>query len=133
MANFSPELLNKAKTTQSPEELLALARENGVNLTAEEAKAYYGQLNPTTGELSDNELDSVSGGGCGDKQPTFSNGDRAKLRDCITGYQSKCGSRSGTFRRDSSCWWLECDTYQCGCTVIRQISSVVEAAFLEKL
>ena len=32
--------------------------------TEEEAKAYFEQLHPKTGELSDDELDNVAGGGC---------------------------------------------------------------------
>ena len=58
------ELLAKAKAAKSPEELLALAKENGMKLTEEEAKAYFDRLHPQTGELSDSELDNVSGG-CG--------------------------------------------------------------------
>ena len=58
------ELIAKAKQAKNPEELLALAKENGVELTEESAKAYFNQLNPKTGELSDDELDNVAGGGC---------------------------------------------------------------------
>ena len=58
------ELIAKAKATESPEELMALAKENNIELTEETAKAYFGQLNPPTGELSDDELDNVAGGGC---------------------------------------------------------------------
>ena len=58
------ELIAKAKATESPEELMALAKENDIELTEENAKAYFEQLNPPTGELSDDELDNVAGGGC---------------------------------------------------------------------
>ena len=58
------ELIAKAKHAKSPEELLALAKENGVELTEESAQAYFNQLNPKTGELADDELDNVAGGGC---------------------------------------------------------------------
>ena len=47
------ELLAKAKAAKSPEELLALAKENGIGLTEEEAKAHFDRLHPQTGELSD--------------------------------------------------------------------------------
>ena len=50
---FAPELIEKAKSAKTPEELLALAKENGVELTEEEAKAYFDRLHPQTGELSD--------------------------------------------------------------------------------
>ena len=58
------ELIAKAKQAKNPEELLALAKENGVELTEESAKSYFNQLNPKTGELADDELDNVAGGGC---------------------------------------------------------------------
>ena len=59
---FTPELIEKAKSAKTPEELLALAKENGIEMTAESAKAYFEQLNPKTGELADEELDNVAGG-----------------------------------------------------------------------
>ena len=58
------ELLAKAKEAKTPEELTALAKENSVELTEEEARAYFEQLHPKTGELSDDELDNVAGGAC---------------------------------------------------------------------
>ena len=64
MGKYTDELIAKAKQAKNPEELLALAKENGVELTEESAKAYFNQLNPKTGELADDELDNVAGGGC---------------------------------------------------------------------
>ena len=61
---LSKELLAKAKNAKTPEELIALAKENGEELTEESAKEYFELLNPKTGELSDDELDNVAGGGC---------------------------------------------------------------------
>ena len=61
---LSEELIAKAKGTKTPEELTALAKESSIDLTEEEAKAYFEQLHPKTGELSDDELDNVAGGGC---------------------------------------------------------------------
>ena len=69
---LSNELLAEAKAAKSPEELLALAKENGIELTEEEARAYFDRLHPQTGELSDDELDNVAGGGC------YSSGGRLK-------------------------------------------------------
>ncbi|MBD5482277.1 MAG: hypothetical protein HDR15_07120 [Lachnospiraceae bacterium] len=63
MAIPNEELMAKAREVKSAEELLALAKENDVELTEEQANAYFEQMN-TTGELSDDELDSVAGGGC---------------------------------------------------------------------
>ena len=45
MKNLTPELIAKAKAAKSTEELLALAKENNVELTEEEAKTYFEQLN----------------------------------------------------------------------------------------
>ncbi len=66
--NFTPEQVEKAKAAKSPEELLALAKESGAELTPEQADAYFERLNKQ-GELSDDELDNVSGGGCGNDKP----------------------------------------------------------------
>lgn len=72
MANLTHEMIEKAKTAKTAEELMALAKENGVELTDEEATAYFTQLNPTTGELADDELDNVAGGGCGSSSSSSS-------------------------------------------------------------
>ena len=61
---MNQELVNKARKAKSVEELLALAKENEIELTTEQAKEYFAQLNPTKGELSDDELEDVAGGGC---------------------------------------------------------------------
>ena len=61
---LNKELLSKAKEAKTPEELIALAKENGMELTEAEAKTYFDLLHPQTGELSDDELDNVSGGAC---------------------------------------------------------------------
>ena len=57
-------LILKAKEAKSVEELMALAKENGVELNEEDAKMYFEQFNAKKGELSDDELDAVAGGGC---------------------------------------------------------------------
>lgn len=62
---FTTELMEKVKQAGSTEELLALAKENKVEMSAEKAEELFGRFNKT-GELSDDELDNVAGGGCGD-------------------------------------------------------------------
>ena len=57
------ELLKKAKEAKSAEELIALAKENDYEMSEEEAQAYFAHLHKS-GELADEELDSVAGGGC---------------------------------------------------------------------
>ena len=64
MKIFVPELIEKAKTANSAEELLTLAKESGIEMTQEEATVYFYQLHPVSGELSDDELDNVAGGAC---------------------------------------------------------------------
>ena len=61
---LTQEMMEKAKTAKSAEELLLLAKECGIEMAADEAVTYFAQLHPSSAELSDNELDAVSGGGC---------------------------------------------------------------------
>lgn len=70
MGKVTEEMIAKAKTAKSAEELIAIAKEAGIELNEEEAKVYFEQLNPKSGELSDDELDNVSGGGCKRKGKT---------------------------------------------------------------
>ena len=60
MKNLTPEMIEKAKAAKSAEELLEVAKAGGIEMTADEAKAYFAQLNPKSGELSDDDLDSVA-------------------------------------------------------------------------
>jgi predicted ribosomally synthesized peptide with nif11-like leader len=62
MNNLTPELIAKAKAAKSAEELLALAKENGIELTEEDAKTCFEQLHANR-EISDDELEAVAGGG----------------------------------------------------------------------
>ena len=61
---LTKELVAKAKEAKTSEELMALAKEAGIELTEESAALAFEQLNSKTSELSDSELDNVSGG-CG--------------------------------------------------------------------
>lgn len=64
MSNLlSRELMEKAGAAETAEELLALAKENGVNMSENAAKEYFARIHKT-GEVSDEELDNVAGGGC---------------------------------------------------------------------
>ena len=62
---LSKELLEKAKQAKSAEELMTLAEENGTGLSDEQANMLFANLHPACGEIPDDDLDSVSGGGCG--------------------------------------------------------------------
>ena len=74
--NFTNEQINKAKQAKTVEELLAIAKENGVELTEEQAKEYFAELHKE-GELSDEELEAVAGGK--DPDPKFQVGDRVVI------------------------------------------------------
>ena len=76
---FSKELIEKAKTAKSPEELLAMSKSEGFELPEGVAKTVFSKLNKT-GELSDEELNNVSGGcGSGD-EPLFTVGQWVYVR-----------------------------------------------------
>ena len=81
---MNEEMIAKAKEAKSVEELIALANENGVELNEESAKAYFDRLHPKTGEVSDDELENVSGGGChnGDGRLVVTTGHRCELYQC---------------------------------------------------
>ena len=59
--NVSKELIEKAKTAKTAEELLEMAKEESIEMSAEQAAKAFAELNKT-GELSDEELDNVAGG-----------------------------------------------------------------------
>ena len=86
MENFNAEMIEKAKAAKSAEELLELAKANNVEMTADEAATYFAQLNPKSGELGDDELDEVAGGGCSDGRRVVDMGGR-----CHTSFECKNG------------------------------------------
>ena len=69
MMRFTNEMIEKAKTAKTAEELLEMAKAENINFTAEEAAQALAKMNKN-GELSDEELDNVAGG-CGrDYEPS---------------------------------------------------------------
>lgn len=70
-AGVPPALLERAAGAERPEDLAAMARELGVDFSAQEAQAMFSALQVartvrgTPGELTDDELESVSGGAGG--------------------------------------------------------------------
>ena len=114
---MNEEMITKAKEAKSVEELMALAKENGIELTEEDAKMYFEQLSAKKGELSDDELSDVSGGGCettvdGKKYTVVTN-----YCKCFTGqylcnwkYSIKHGTSHMVYRTDHEdlrTWWHE--------------------------
>ena len=57
--NFNAEMIEKAKVAKTAEELYEIAKANGVEMTEDEAKTYFAQLNPKSGELDDDELECL--------------------------------------------------------------------------
>ena len=55
------ELILKAKGAKNADEILSIAKENGLDVNREDAKLYI-QMNRENGELSDEALDGVTGG-----------------------------------------------------------------------
>jgi len=104
MKNLKPEMIEKAKAAKSAEELLDLAQANGVEMTADEAATYFAQLNPKSGELSDDELDAVAGGGCADSNdndnPAVGIGDTVQITSGET--CSSCGNNIGIVSKKHS-------------------------------
>ena len=109
---INQELLAKAKEAKTVEELMALAKENNIELTKEKVNEYFSKLHSETGEISDDELDNVSGGGCLSDDPYDT-----CMADgyCLSDYVcSRCGKRgidfstgvlrcSGCFASDPRC------------------------------
>ena len=61
--NFSQEQIKKAMGCKSEAELIAFAKAEGVDLTAEEAAKFFASLSEKKVSLSD--LERVNGGVCG--------------------------------------------------------------------
>ena len=59
---LTKEMIEKAKTAKTAEELLELAKAENIELTAEQAAKAFAELN-RHGELSDEELENAAGAG----------------------------------------------------------------------
>ena len=90
MNNLTNEMLQKAKECKTVEELLNLAKENGYPLTEKDATVKFNEWHKT-GELADEELDNVSGGGCLSSDDLYA-GRNVGLWDHGTVYCETCGS-----------------------------------------
>lgn len=80
---LTPELIKKAEACTSVEELLALAKENNISLTAEEAQAYLDELSIKPLDLDD--LEEAAGGFCRECY---------LINDCQENFQkNQCGGK----------------------------------------
>jgi len=84
------ELIYKAKKASSAEELIALAKEEGMTLSQEDAVALYERLH-SSGAIKDDELDKVSGGGCGGDS---SSGGGSTKKEDDSGYSLDTGDEA---------------------------------------
>ena len=63
------DLLRQDVQCETPEQLIALAKDNKIELKESEARELLSLLYPPVGELSDSELDAVAGGTEKDMDP----------------------------------------------------------------
>lgn len=79
---LTAEQLMKARSAKSAEELMELAKADGIEVTEEQAAEQFIMLH-SEGELADIELDNVSGGECdsGSKGKTFERGDHVRITE----------------------------------------------------
>ena len=61
---FSKEQLQQAVACETPEELLDLAKKNGIEMTPEQAKKYLAEMENLELDLSDDQMEAVAGGSC---------------------------------------------------------------------
>ncbi len=71
---MNEELLEKLRSAKTAEEVIALGKEYGKELTEEQAKELLEMTGNGTGELSDEELEAVAGGDIWDKLCEFFGG-----------------------------------------------------------
>ena len=100
------ELLEKAKTAQTPGELWSLAKENNAEITMDSAKAYFDLLHPKAAELADEELENISGGACHGVNGKFivtslHTCDKFSCTQCRRDHKN--GNRDELCRRDEHC------------------------------
>lgn len=58
------EYIKKARAAKDSAQLLELAKAEGYAMSQAEADALFAKLHASTGELADEELEAVAGGGC---------------------------------------------------------------------
>lgn len=64
MNEITPELLAQARMAKSATELMDLAEANGIALEEKAAEKIFKEFHSEKDNLTEEELDSVSGGGC---------------------------------------------------------------------
>ena len=96
---FTNEQLIKARSAKSAEELLAMAKEAGIEMTADEAAKYFAELNKH-GELNETELAAVAGGSKDPQEYDV----KASWAPCCNGkYQMREGENFSSLLSGDSC------------------------------
>jgi predicted ribosomally synthesized peptide with nif11-like leader len=124
MKNFNTEMIEKAKAAKSAEELLEIAKANGVEMTEEDAKTYFAQLVPPSGEIDDDDLDNVAGGACGGSVRA---GDDVRVTSGET--CQICGGNTGTVKSVGAFGVGAVVCHNCSDSIIAYVGS----ATLEKI
>lgn len=109
---YSAELIKLARAAKTPAELRALAEENQIALSEEQARDLFNKLN-RSGALADEELDNVAGG-CGKNDGP--NAEHERLRD------GKHPNSSHERLRGKVC--------SCGCTYFRVFKDEKRSCYL---
>ena len=109
-------LLSRYAVTNA-EELLEIAKAVGIKMTADEAAIYFAQLNPKSGELSDDDLYNVAGGACESREERICVGDAVRITSGQT--CRKCGCNEGTYQGNISSW-------SCDCIKCKNCGSIIE-------
>ena len=126
---LTQETIEKAKTAESAEELLAIAKENGIDMTADEAKTYFEQI--SSHELDDDLLDGVAGGLVQIINPSSSrlsvyDGSNIKYHDgrCCP----QCGHDIFTYNNKIKGEWTTCKSckYEMGCVEESEVYAVAD-------
>lgn len=106
-------MMAKAKEAKSVAELMELAKAENMQMTEEKANEIFAHLH-AEGELSDNDLDDVAGGGCNDTGiSNYRCGDIVALKGnkrCQTIYDDCQGSLFKITREMGSEYEVECTT-----------------------
>jgi len=107
------ELILRAKEANTAKELLTLAKENGMELSEEDAELYLGMKQ--TGEIPDNALDEVSGGAA----YTLTGGYLivTNFHECDRWVCDQCGGTRFTYMTilEGKDWVHKCGGYPNGC------------------
>ena len=118
MKNLTPELTAKLNAAKTAEELFALAKENNVELTEEEAKAYFAQISEN-GAINDDALEAVAGGRTIFGDSSYKDGEIVDLPQGLA--CSACGCTKGVVSCDASGAHVKCK--DCEKIVIHLVSA----------